>query len=71
MRLSFLYRGPLESCNYGCVYCPFAKKVDSREDLAKDRTALERFVEWVAARTSDRVSVLFTPWGEGLIRRWY
>ncbi len=69
--LRFLYRGPLESCNYGCVYCPFAKKVDSRADLARDRAALERFLGWIAARTSDRVGVLFTPWGEALIRRWY
>ena len=38
--LRFLYRGPLESCNYGCVYCPFAKKVDSRADLAKDRVVV-------------------------------
>ncbi len=71
MQLSVLYRGPLESCNYGCVYCPFAKKVDSRSDLATDRAALERFVGWIGARTSDRVGVLVTPWGEGLIRRWY
>jgi hypothetical protein len=70
-QLSFLYRGPLGSCNYGCVYCPFAKKVDSRADLALDRAALERFVTWIADRTNDRVSILFTPWGEGLIRRWY
>jgi len=69
--LRFLYRGPLESCNYGCVYCPFAKKVDSRADLAKDRAALQRFVSWVAARTADRIGVLVTPWGEALIRRWY
>jgi MoaA/NifB/PqqE/SkfB family radical SAM enzyme len=71
MQLSFLYRGPLESCNYGCTYCPFAKKVDSRAELAHDRAALERFVAWVGARTSDRIGILVTPWGEGLIRRWY
>ena len=69
--LRFLYRGPLESCNYGCVYCPFAKKVDSRADLAKDRVELERFVAWVTQRTTDRVGILVTPWGEALIRRWY
>jgi MoaA/NifB/PqqE/SkfB family radical SAM enzyme len=71
MQLSFLYRGPLESCNYGCVYCPFAKKIDSRADLARDRASLERFVAWVAERRSDRIGVLITPWGEGLIRQWY
>lgn len=72
LQLEILYRGPLESCNYGCAYCPFAKKVDSREALARDRAALERFVEWIAARPADdAVSVLFTPWGEGLVRTWY
>jgi MoaA/NifB/PqqE/SkfB family radical SAM enzyme len=69
--LSILYRGPLDSCNYGCAYCPFAKRDASREDLARDRRALDRFVAWVASRASDRVGVLFTPWGEGLIRRHY
>jgi len=69
--LRFLYRGPLESCNYGCVYCPFAKKVDSRADLARDRAALERFVAFISDYKSRNVGILITPWGEGLIRRWY
>jgi MoaA/NifB/PqqE/SkfB family radical SAM enzyme len=68
--LTILYRGPLASCNYACGYCPFAKRKDSRAALARDRTQLERFVVWVAA--CDRpVSILFTPWGEALIRRHY
>lgn len=71
MTLSILYRGPLESCNYGCTYCPFAKKVDTREELATDRAALERFVAWALARTQDDLGVLITPWGEGLVRRHY
>jgi MoaA/NifB/PqqE/SkfB family radical SAM enzyme len=71
MKLSILYRGPLESCNYGCEYCPFAKKVDSPEDQRRDRLALERFVDWVAARAGDRIAVFFTPWGEALVRRRY
>jgi len=70
MSLTVLYRGPLESCNYGCAYCPFAKKKDTREELAQDRAALERFVDWVARRKSE-TSVFFTPWGEALIRPWY
>ena len=68
--LRLLYRGPLESCNYGCDYCPFAKKVDSRAELAADRAALERFVGWVGGRRA-RIGVLFTPWGEALVRRSY
>ena len=72
MRLSILYRGPLESCNYGCAYCPFAKRVDTRAQLAADRAAWERFVDWVAARPADdEIGVFVTPWGEALVRRWY
>lgn len=70
--LSILYRGPLSSCNYSCGYCPFAKRRESAAELSTDRTALARFVEWVEARgRDDRISVLFTPWGEALTRRWY
>ncbi len=69
--LSILYRGPLSSCNYGCQYCPFAKRKESREEHEVDRRALERFVSWVGGRTADRLSILFTPWGEALIHRRY
>lgn len=71
MDLTLLYRGPLASCDYACPYCPFAKQRDSREQLRADRAALERFTNWAASRTEDRLSVLFTPWGEGLVRSWY
>ncbi|WP_148598600.1 STM4011 family radical SAM protein [Aquisphaera giovannonii] len=71
MSLSILYRGPLSSCNYACGYCPFAKRRESYADLAADREALSRFVGWVEARSGDRLSVFFTPWGEALTRRWY
>ncbi|WP_299534562.1 STM4011 family radical SAM protein [uncultured Streptomyces sp.] len=71
MELTLLYRGPLASCDYDCPYCPFAKRRDSGPRLAADRAALERFVGWVAGRTGDRISVLFTPWGEALVRSWY
>jgi hypothetical protein len=68
--LTILWRGRLASCNYACGYCPFAKRKDSRAALAEDRAQLERFVAWVAM--CDRpVSILFTPWGEALIRRHY
>ncbi|MER6942929.1 STM4011 family radical SAM protein [Nonomuraea sp. NPDC000554] len=68
--LTILYRGPLASCDYDCAYCPFAKRRDTPEQLRADRAALERFASWVAAQEFD-VSVLFTPWGEGLVRSWY
>lgn len=72
MRLDVLYRGPLASCNYGCEYCPFAKRKDDRDALDRDRAAWQRFVAWIAARpATDALGVLVTPWGEALIRRWY
>lgn len=70
MELSILYRGPLSSCNYGCDYCPFAKRTESYAELETDRKSLARFVEWTARQTH-RLGILFTPWGEGLIRHWY
>ncbi|NUP14311.1 MAG: radical SAM protein [Polyangiaceae bacterium] len=71
MTLSILYRGPLESCNYGCTYCPFAKKKEDRAALERDRASLRRFVDWVDSERGRRVSVFFTPWGEALVRHWY
>ncbi|MDR7274928.1 STM4011 family radical SAM protein [Catenuloplanes atrovinosus] len=69
--LYVLYRGPLASCNYDCPYCPFAKRVDPPATLRADRAALLRFADWAEATTDRRLSILFTPWGEGLTRRWY
>lgn len=72
LNLSILYRGPLSSCNYACDYCPFAKRQESHAELERDRLALDRFVNWVAARpVEDCLGILFTPWGEGLTRSWY
>jgi MoaA/NifB/PqqE/SkfB family radical SAM enzyme len=71
MNLTILYRGPLSSCNYDCWYCPFAKRQESAAELARDRAALERFVTWVEDHPHIEVRILFTPWGEALVRRWY
>lgn len=71
MHLTMLYRGPLASCDYDCAYCPFAKKRDTPQQLRADRAALQRFTNWIGENTSDDISVLFTPWGEGLVRSWY
>ncbi len=68
--LSILWRGPLSSCNYDCAYCPFAKHVSSRAELAADKAALARFEGW-ATEHEGLLSVFFTPWGEALIRRYY
>ncbi|MEH0425555.1 STM4011 family radical SAM protein [Streptomyces stelliscabiei] len=71
MDLTILYRGPLASCDYDCPYCPFAKRRDSTDRLRADRAALDRFTTWAREQTGDRLSVLFTPWGEALVRSWY
>jgi MoaA/NifB/PqqE/SkfB family radical SAM enzyme len=68
--LRILYRGPLASCNYDCPYCPFAKRRDSRETLERDARDLARFVAWACA-APEPLAILFTPWGEGLVRRHY
>lgn len=71
MHLSILYRGSLISCNYGCQYCPFAKKQQSAIELAKDKQELTKFVDWIEKNPQHDFSILFTPWGEALIHDWY
>ena len=71
LALSIQYRGPLSGCNYDCAYCPFAKRTDDRATLQQDADALHRFSAWIAARKSDRLKILFTPWGEALIHSVY
>lgn len=71
MTLSILYRGPLSSCNYSCNYCPFAKRKDSRETLERDAAQLARFVTFVQEHADIQFKILFTPWGEALIRKYY
>lgn len=68
--LSILYRGPLSSCNYDCSYCPFAKRHETAEELARDCEALQRFVRWVCGQTQP-LRIFITPWGEALTRAWY
>lgn len=68
--LTLLYRGSLSSCNYACSYCPFAKRRDTRATLARDAAEVARFVDW-ATRHDGPLRILFTPWGEALVRRHY
>jgi MoaA/NifB/PqqE/SkfB family radical SAM enzyme len=70
-RLNILYRGPLVSCNYDCHYCPFAKRQETAAELQQDRQCLERFSSWLTARNHRPIGLLFTPWGEALVRKWY
>ncbi|MEH2201758.1 STM4011 family radical SAM protein [Nostoc sp.] len=71
MHLTILYRGSLISCNYGCEYCPFAKRQQTAAELAIDQQALARFVNWISQNSQHQFSILFTPWGEALIHSWY
>jgi hypothetical protein len=71
MHLTILYRGSLESCNYGCQYCPFAKRAQSAAELNRDRQELERFAQWISHHPQHEFSILFTPWGEALIHDYY
>jgi MoaA/NifB/PqqE/SkfB family radical SAM enzyme len=71
MTYSVMYRGHLTSCNYSCSYCPFAKRFETPIQLQRDKTSLQRFVDWMAAQTEERWKILFTPWGEALVRPWY
>ncbi len=69
-RWNILYRGSLTSCNYACDYCPFAKTKNTKEELQKDAKELIRFQNWVKEQ-KENIGVLITPWGEGLIRKYY
>lgn len=69
--LSILFRGSLSSCNYGCVYCPFAKRVESATERQRDKDSLRRFTQWVQEQRDLQLSLFFTPWGEALVRKSY
>lgn len=71
MHLTIVYRGSLISCNYGCEYCPFAKRQQTAAELAIDKQSLERFVNFISQHPQHQFSILFTPWGEALIHSWY
>lgn len=71
MNLSVLYRGPLSSCNYDCRYCPFAKRDETNDQLARDRQGLRQFTAWLGRQARHHWRILFTPWGEALVRPWY
>ena len=71
MHLKILYRGSLISCNYGCEYCPFAKRQQTTAEQNLDKQQLQRFVNWISQHPQHQFSILFTPWGEALIHKHY
>jgi len=44
---------------------------ESARRLAEDRDGLQRFVHWIGRESTVRWRILFTPWGEALVRSWY
>lgn len=72
MSVKITYRGSLSSCNYECTYCPFAKTINNSKQLKQDENELLRFIEWIESQEGKHsFEILFTPWGEGLVRKWY
>ena len=67
MTLRITYLGTLKSCNYDCKYCPFAISSATREELAHDEQALNRFSDWLLEQSWCKLSLLFAPRGEALI----
>lgn len=65
------YRGSLKSCNYGCSYCPFAKKTSAEPELLQDREQLKRFTDSLAGGKRRAAAVQIVPYGEALIHPWY
>jgi organic radical activating enzyme len=71
MNLTILYRGPLQSCNFNCWYCPFASKTPTPGQMQEDVQSLKRLENWLARPHQHRFSVFFTPWGEALTHQHY
>lgn len=66
------YRGALKSCNYGCYYCPFAKRASSERELEKDKALLLKFCNYIIDNTFEiPITLLFTPYGEALLHDYY
>ncbi len=69
--LTVLYRGALETCNYACDYCPFAKRKETPEKKQQDIIGLTHFIEWITQHPQINFTVFFTPWGEALVFKRY
>jgi len=66
------YRGLLSSCNYSCSYCCFARKKPGKTELIKDEESLKKFCDFIDnTEFKNKVSIFFTPYGEGLIHDYY
>ncbi|MFD1261838.1 STM4011 family radical SAM protein [Entomomonas asaccharolytica] len=71
INLTVMYRGALETCNYACDYCPFAKRKETKQKKIEDIVGLDNFINWIAKQTDINFNVFFTPWGEALVFKRY
>lgn len=67
--LELMYRGTLKSCNYSCYYCPFSKNTVSLSEIEKDKFQLKVFFEDLNKKYLKKIFI--TPYGEGLIHKYY
>lgn len=65
------FRGSLKSCNYSCYYCPFAKHKMTADELKQDREALQAFYQALKEEKNASLSIMITPYGEGMIHDYY
>lgn len=70
-QLTVLYRGALETCNYACGYCPFAKRKQTAEKKQQDIAGLANFINWITHHPQIKFTLFFTPWGEALVFKRY
>ena len=64
------YRGLLNSCNYSCSYCSFAKGSSSGQLLEKDENMLRQFHETIRC-SGQGLRIMILPYGEALIHSYY
>ncbi len=62
------FRSAIDFCNYNCSYCPFSKNSYNADVVEKDKKAFGHFHHFLENNEFDpELSVLLTPYGEGLI----
>ena len=64
------YRGLLNSCNYCCSYCSFAKGSLSEQLVEKDKCLFRQFQNTIS-RHGEGLQIMILPYGEALIHSYY
>ncbi len=70
-RMKFIYyRGYGKDCNYSCSYCIFAR--NKLVNIEKDKKYLDKFVNYIEkTKFEEKISIMFTPYGEALTKKYY